>query len=138
MPWGRFFLALLIIFVEIVYPVWGQGCFFLASKCPGPPPAFAEDAPPAPAKKAPIPIHRIKVLNSYPHDPEAFTQGLNFLDGFLYESTGLNGRSSVRKVELETGKIVQKYDLPTHHFGEGLTDWKGALVQLTWKSGKGF
>jgi len=63
---------------------------------------------------------------------------LLFRDGFLYESTGINGRSGIRKVDLETGRVVQKHDLPESYFGEGLADWGDSLVQLTWKSGKGF
>jgi len=80
------------------------------------------------------PILRYRVIHVYPHDPDAYTQGLLFRDGFLYESTGLNGHSTVRKVELATGRIVQQRRLDPVHFGEGLADWKGQLVQLTWKS----
>ncbi|MEN6486042.1 MAG: glutaminyl-peptide cyclotransferase [Syntrophobacteraceae bacterium] len=75
-----------------------------------------------------------RIVNSFPHDPDAFTQGLAFFDGCLYESTGLNGRSSVRRVEPETGKVLQRFDLPYRYFGEGLTVWKDRIVQLTWKS----
>jgi glutaminyl-peptide cyclotransferase len=78
------------------------------------------------------------ILQAYPHDSEAFTQGLIYLDGFLYESTGLYGESSLRKVDLETGEVLQKIDLPGEYFAEGLTDWEGSLIQLTWKAGKGF
>ncbi len=79
-----------------------------------------------------------RIVHVYPHDPEAFTQGLVFVDGHLYESTGRNGKSSVRMVDLQTGRILQHYDLPAEYFGEGLTDWDSNLVQLTWTSGKGF
>jgi glutaminyl-peptide cyclotransferase len=75
-----------------------------------------------------------RVMNVYPHDPDAYTQGLVFRDGFLYESTGLNGRSTVRKVELKTGRVIQQRRLDVLHFGEGLTEWNGQLVQLTWQS----
>jgi glutamine cyclotransferase len=78
------------------------------------------------------------VVHIYPHDPSAFTQGLISIDGCLYESTGLNGGSSVRMVDLSTGKVLRKYDLPREYFGEGLTDWGDTLVQLTWKAHKGF
>ena len=78
------------------------------------------------------------VVRTYPHDPSAFTQGLEYVDGFFYEGTGLNGRSSIRKVKLETGEVVQKRDLPAQYFGEGITIWKGELVQLTWRSQIGF
>ena len=81
---------------------------------------------------------RLESSKAYPHDPCAFTQGLIFANGFLYESTGLNGKSSLRQVELETGRVLKKYDLPFQYFGEGLTLWHGSLIQLTWTSGKGF
>ena len=84
------------------------------------------------------PFLKFRVVKRYPHDPEAFTEGLIFANGFLYESTGLNGRSSLRQVELETGRILNKYDLPFRYFAEGLTRWDGSLIQLTWTSGKGF
>ena len=79
-----------------------------------------------------------QIVHSYPHDPRAFTQGLLYLDGHLYESTGLNGRSSIRMVDINTGRVLQKYDLPSDQFGEGLTDWGSTLVQLTWQAHKGF
>jgi glutamine cyclotransferase len=79
-----------------------------------------------------------RVVNAYPHDSRAYTQGLVYRDGFLYESTGLNGRSSVRKVRLETGEVVQQHRLDGKYFGEGLTDWDSRLVQLTWQTNVGF
>jgi glutamine cyclotransferase len=79
-----------------------------------------------------------QVLNTYPHDSHAFTQGLVCVDGHLYESTGIKGESSVRMVDLSTAKVLQKYDLPAEYFGEGLTDWGSTLVQLTWKEHTGF
>lgn len=79
-----------------------------------------------------------RVTHVYPHDPNAFTQGLVYVDGHLYESTGRTGRSSLRMVDLPTGAILQRYDLPPQYFGEGLTDWGGTLVQLTWKDGLAF
>jgi glutaminyl-peptide cyclotransferase len=90
--------------------------------------------------KPPIsgPADSYQVVHVYPHDPKAFTQGLLYVDGHLYESTGLNGRSSIRMVDLATGRALQKYDLPAEYFGEGLTDWGSTLVQLTWKAQKGF
>lgn len=85
------------------------------------------------------PVHYgYQVVHTYPHDPQAFTQGLVFLDGVLYEGTGLNGRSSLRKVRLETGEVLQKLDIPQVYFGEGITNWGSQLVQLTWQSGVGF
>ncbi len=79
-----------------------------------------------------------QVVHEYPHDPEAFTQGLVYVDGHLYESTGRKGKSSVRMVDLQTGRVLQHYDLPAEYFGEGLTDWGSNLVQLTWTSKTGF
>lgn len=79
-----------------------------------------------------------QTIHTYPHDAAAFTQGLIYLDGHLYESTGREGQSSIRMVELATGRVLQKYDLPGEYFGEGLTDWGSDLLQLTWKAHKGF
>jgi glutamine cyclotransferase len=79
-----------------------------------------------------------EVINVYPHDPNAFTQGLIFHEGFLFESTGLYGESSLRKVVLETGEILQQINLSPDFFGEGLTLWDETLVQLTWQEGTGF
>ena len=79
-----------------------------------------------------------QIVHTYPHDSEAFTQGLIFVDGHMYESTGLNGRSSIRMVDVSTGRVLQKYDLPAEYFGEGLTDWGSNLIQLTWRAHKGF
>ena len=74
-----------------------------------------------------------KVMQVFPHDPKAYTQGLLFDDGFLYESTGLKGESQVRKVNLQTGKPVQVFDLPSEYFGEGLALVDDKLIQLTWQ-----
>jgi len=73
------------------------------------------------------PVAGYQVVNVYPHDPSAYTQGLIFRDGFLFESTGLNGRSTVRKVRLQTGVIVRQAHLGSAHFGEGLTEFNGEL-----------
>lgn len=75
-----------------------------------------------------------RVVHSFPHDSQAFTQGLIYADGHLYESTGLNGHSSLRMEELETGRILQFQNVPSQYFAEGLTDWGSTLVQLTWES----
>jgi len=79
-----------------------------------------------------------EVVNVYPHDPEAFTQGLIYLNGFLYESTGLYGQSTLRKVDLDTGEVLERIDLSPDYFAEGLTAWEDTLVQLTWREGTGF
>jgi glutaminyl-peptide cyclotransferase len=84
------------------------------------------------------PVDSYRVVKSYPHDPSAYTQGLIYRDGFLFESTGLNGRSSLRKVRLETGEVVQQRRIDQAHFAEGLADWKDQLVQLTWQSNVAF
>jgi glutaminyl-peptide cyclotransferase len=83
----------------------------------------------------PIPTSGYSIVTSYPHDPGAFTQGLQYVNGVLYEGTGLNGRSSIRKVELKTGKVLQQRDVAPEYFGEGITLWKKTLIQLTWQSG---
>src|SRR4249920_3469336 len=91
-----------------------------------------------PPLQAATAVDGYEVVHTYPHDPEAFTQGLIYLDGFLYESTGLNGKSSVRKVKLETGEVLQRRDVDARYFAEGLTEWQGSLIQLTWQTRVGF
>jgi glutamine cyclotransferase len=78
------------------------------------------------------------IVNVYPHDENAFTEGLVFENGFLYESTGLYGNSTLRRVELETGKILQLHALNNQFFGEGITIVGNRIIQLTWQSHKGF
>jgi len=92
----------------------------------------------ASAVRAVVPVYGYEVVHTYPHDPHAFTEGLFYLDGFLYESTGLEHQSSIRKEKLETGEIVQKIDVPPQYFGEGIVNWKRHLVSLTWKTQVGF
>jgi glutaminyl-peptide cyclotransferase len=75
-----------------------------------------------------------RVVHTYPHDPHAFTQGLVYIDGSLYESTGLEGQSSLRMVDLETGRVLQSQPVDSKYFAEGLTAWGSTLVQLTWES----
>ena len=79
-----------------------------------------------------------RVVKSYPHDPSAFTQGLVYVDGSLYESTGIAGRSTLRKVELETGRTIQKYAVLPEYFAEGLASWGPDLIQLTYTTQTGF
>jgi glutamine cyclotransferase len=81
-----------------------------------------------------LPVFGYTVQRTYPHDPKAFTQGLQFLDGDLYEGTGLNGRSSIRRVKLETGEVLQERAVPKEYFGEGIVVWKSELIELTWRS----
>lgn len=85
-----------------------------------------------------IPVYTYKIVHAYPHDPNAFTEGLFYLKGYLYESTGLEGRSTIRKERLETGEVVQTHTLPPQYFGEGITYWDNRLIGLTWKSHIGF
>ena len=93
----------------------------------------------APAiKAAPVPVYGYQIVHVYPHDRSAFTEGLEYHDGFLYESTGLNGRSSLRKVKLETGEVVQHIPLSDQYFGEGITILGDEIVQLTYKTEVGF
>lgn len=87
---------------------------------------------------AEVPVYGYVVKNVYPHDEQAFTQGLLYRDGYLYESTGQYGESSVRRVELETGVVKQIRNLEQRYFGEGLVDWEDSLIVLTWRSGVGF
>jgi glutaminyl-peptide cyclotransferase len=81
-----------------------------------------------------LPVYGYRVVRTFPHDVKAFTQGLEYVDGFLYEGTGLNGNSSIRKVKIETGEVIQRRDIARAYFGEGITVWKNDLIQLTWQS----
>ncbi|HEX4023180.1 MAG TPA: glutaminyl-peptide cyclotransferase [Steroidobacteraceae bacterium] len=96
--------------------------------------ALAAAAPAAPA----VPVYGYDIVHVYPHDTHAFTEGLFYLDGFLYESTGLNGHSSIRKERLESGKVLQQIQVPSQYFGEGIVNWKRQLIALTWKAQTGF
>jgi glutamine cyclotransferase len=93
---------------------------------------------PEPAVPQPIPVYTYKVVNTFPHDRQAYTQGLAFENGILYEGTGGYGSSSIRKVDIELGRVLQEYKLPERYFGEGITLYKDTLIQLTWKSNTGF
>src|SRR5437016_7711947 len=84
------------------------------------------------------PEYGYRVVKTYPHDSAAFTQGLEYRDGFLYEGTGWVGRSSLRKVELATGRIIQRYDLPQPFFGEGITVLNQQIIELTYTTQTGF
>jgi glutaminyl-peptide cyclotransferase len=92
----------------------------------------------AAASRAAVPVYGVEVEHTYPHDSSAFTEGLFYLHGFFYESTGLEQRSTIRKVRIDTGEIVQKLDIPPQFFGEGIVNWQGHLISLTWKSHVGF
>lgn len=100
--------------------------------------AFLWSGCPAIAAEHATPVSSYEVVHTYPHDPKAFTQGLIFLDGHLYESTGLRGESSLRAVDLETGQVLQQAPVPGEYFAEGLAAHGNTLVQLTWLSHKAF
>jgi len=87
---------------------------------------------------AATPVYDFDIVHTYPHDPSAFTEGLFYLDGFLYESTGLERHSSIRKVQIDTGAVIQKLAIPAQYFGEGIVNWGDRIVSLTWKSHIGF
>ena len=87
-----------------------------------------------PPTGANLPVFGYQIVRVYPHDPKAFTQGLQHVDGVFYEGTGQVGQSSIRKVELATGKVLQQRDVPAPHFGEGITVWKNDLIELTWQT----
>jgi glutamine cyclotransferase len=86
----------------------------------------------------PVSYYTYKIINTYPHQKDAFTQGLVYENGTLYEGTGLYGKSSLRKNDLSTGQVLQIYELPAQYFGEGITLYKDTVIQLTWKSNRGF
>jgi glutamine cyclotransferase len=90
--------------------------------------------PSVPPQSSHAPVYHYTVVHSYPHDPDAFTEGLEYRDGVLYESTGLNGKSSIRKVKIETGEVLQQKNISKDYFGEGITFWKDDLFELTWIS----
>jgi glutaminyl-peptide cyclotransferase len=94
-------------------------------------------APGLPARAA-VPVYGYEIVHTYPHDTQAFTEGLFYLNGFLYESTGIEHQSSIRKEKLETGEVLQKIDVPPQYFGEGIVNWKHHLISLTWKTQVGF
>ncbi|MEQ1780766.1 MAG: glutaminyl-peptide cyclotransferase [Hyphomonadaceae bacterium] len=107
--------------------------FLAASACsPGGPPVV--DTPAAPV----TPAYSFEVAATYPHDPKAFTEGLLIQDGQLYESTGMEGTSWVRKVDLQTGAVQQQYDVDKQYFGEGIVVWDDRIITLTWRGQKGF
>ena len=105
------------------------------SEVPPPPTPTVTQGSPTPGA---VRFYSYDVVNTYPHDPDAFTQGLVFENGALYEGTGLRGRSTLRKVELETGEVLQMRSLPPQFFGEGITIYGDRIAQLTYTSKVGF
>ncbi len=118
-------------------PTWAGRCvvmLFLLTILSHVPPGAS-----APQERATHPSEfTFQIVNAFPHDTDAFTQGLAYFDGYLYEGTGLNGRSSLRRVRLETGEVVQRIDLSPEFFGEGIAILNGRIMQLTWLSHSGF
>lgn len=116
----------------------------VATALPTTAPTATLASPLASPLQSPIPTPAVaaqygyEIIATYPHDRDAFTQGLVYDDGVLYESTGLNGRSSLRKVNLQTGEVLQRRDIDQQYFAEGLTLFNDKLIQLTWQSNKGF
>lgn len=92
----------------------------------------------AAGRNAAAPVAHVEIVNVFPHDPEAFCQGLIYADGRLYEGTGQYGQSSLREVELETGRVLRKIDLDERIFGEGITLWGDSIVQLTWRERRAY
>ncbi len=97
-------------------------------------PGFATTPSPTEAP----PVHRYRIIQTYPHDPHAFTQGLVYEAGELFEGTGIRGQSSLRRVDLDTGQVRQQHLLPAQYFGEGITLFNDQIIQLTWQSHLGF
>jgi glutamine cyclotransferase len=102
-------------------------------------PVLASPSPSlSPVKPVSPSVYGYQVIHAFPHDPTAFTEGLVFDGGFLYEGTGLVGKSNLRKTQLETGQVLQRHDLPADVFGEGITIFGDRIIQLTWKSQLGY
>jgi glutamine cyclotransferase len=100
--------------------------------------ASGTSAPLAQGRTGDVPVYTYHIVNIYPHDKTAFTQGLQYVDGVLYEGTGLEGQSTIRKVKLETGQVLQQRRLDSRYFGEGIVVWKKSLIQLTYTTQIGF
>ncbi|MFQ5576623.1 MAG: glutaminyl-peptide cyclotransferase [Anaerolineae bacterium] len=101
-------------------------------------PTPTNTSPAAATGPAPITRYTYRVVNTYPHDPESYTQGLVIVNGVMFEGSGLYGRSTLRRVDLATGRVEQLHKLPLNLFGEGITVWGDKIIQLTWKAGQGF
>lgn len=98
---------------------------------------FVQAPPAAPVADTQI-IYDYRIVATYPHDSGAFTQGLFFLDGQLYESTGLVGRSTIRRVNIADGRVLQQVAIPAGRFGEGIVNWRGQILSVTWTGGIGY
>jgi len=125
---GRIWLILLVVLVIC------SGC--VEQDMPASSPALSSSS--SPSVLSDTPVYSYEIVNVYPHDASAFTEGLVFADGVLYEGTGLHGSSSLRQVELATGRVLKEYRVPAQYFGEGITLWNDTLIQLTYQSHLGF
>ena len=146
--------AAIVLFL-ILTSVWATACVPAPTRLPSPLPISTMGMPPSPAPSAtpsqtaapptdpiatfgPVRFYAYRILATLPHDRQAFTQGLIFEDGFFFEGTGLVGQSTLRRVDPDTGTVLQSRDLPPDLFGEGITSLNGKLYQLTWQSNIGF
>ncbi len=129
---GRSLLALALMAGAVLAPSCGKSASSDSGQAP-----YIESEP-GRAERPSTPRFSFKIVRIYPHDPQAFTQGLVFADGYIYESTGQNGRSSLRQVDLETGEVLRIRHLNERYFGEGIALFDGKVVQLTWLSNIGF
>jgi glutaminyl-peptide cyclotransferase len=128
-----FFLA-----VDAISFVWVKSILLIGCTRPAHASSLDTGLNHAPIDTSGTTLHSIRVVNVYPHDPDAFTQGLVFHRGYIYEGTGISGQSSVRKVELKTGRVLKSQGLAAEYFGEGITICRNRLIQLTWQSHTGF
>jgi len=136
-----FLIALFLVIISASTLVGGCGNGGATSPASTPsasPSAVASSAPAPTPSVEEIPSYNMSVVSSFPHDRNAFTQGLVVEGNNFIESTGLNGRSSLRRVEIRTGKVLKKVDISNEFFAEGLTTFQGKIYQLTWKNQKGF
>ena len=128
---GRNFRRTLVLLTAALVSIITGGCGRGA-------PATLTGSAPTSSPLPGTPVYTYRVVNTWPHDRDAFTQGLVYSDGGLLESTGLYGRSSLRRVELLTGRVLQQVTVPPEYFAEGLTALHGKLYQLSWQNQKGF
>ena len=131
-------LILLILLSGLLVRCANPPAASTTTSTPRPAPAASAVPPAAPPIAQPPATQSYRVVNSYPHDPQAFTQGLVIDNGVLYEGTGLEGRSTLRTVNLESGAVLKRYELPATVFGEGITVLGDRIFQLTWQSGIGY
>jgi glutamine cyclotransferase len=128
---GRGGKVTLVLVVGVLLAGSALAAYYLTTTG-GPTPSVSSSSP------AKAPVYSYQVVETYPHDTGAFTEGLTYYNGSLYESTGLNGDSSLRRVDIGTGRVLQAYDLPREYFGEGMTIFNGTIIQLTYQTHIGF